>query len=66
MIVKVQLPLLEGDGALIFNEDKSLVLDVPVTTLLEARMGKRRRAHFQADMVDEVLELGDALPDQGW
>lgn len=66
MIVKVQLPLAGADMALIYNEDRSVMLHVPVTAPLRSRMKGRPKRFFHANVERGELEIGDAAPWQEW
>jgi len=69
MVVKVQLPLFtthEGPQALVTNEDKSVLVEVPLSGPLAARVGKKMKAYFAAEVSKNTIELLDLVPDQPW
>jgi hypothetical protein len=66
MIVKIQLPLLPGDMALAFTQDKSFVKEVAVTGPLLSRMGAYRVGYFKASIEGGVLEVEERVEGEDW
>lgn len=67
MIVKVQLPLAGADLALIYNEDRSVMLHIPPSSPLIARMRGKLKAFFHVDVAKHgEIEIGEAAPWQEW
>lgn len=71
MIVKVQLPVLSWDDseeapALVYNEDRSVMLMVAVTDEILAVM-EGPKGFFEAEVDDDgLLHLGASVEDPGW
>lgn len=74
MIVKVQVPLNVTAGtedevrsmALIYNEERSIVFELPVTAPLLGRMRGRHKAFFHALPRRGSIEIGEDAPWQAW
>lgn len=69
MIVKVQFPLASNEPqplALIYNQDRSVCVQIPITDPLRARMGGRKKRFFHAEVSDFGVEIGDAVPEESW
>jgi hypothetical protein len=74
-VVKVQLPVFSNEStplALIYNEDRSIHGQLPLTRSLELLMkddatGETRlRAYFEATVRDGSLVLGREVEEQDW
>ena len=67
VVVKVQLPIMGADLALVYNEDRTILMQVP-TGQVSMRFGRReKKAFFQAELMpDGLLEIGEKVPDQAW
>lgn len=72
MIVKVQVPLAKfGFGepeALIYNKDKSVLMQIPLTEQIQQLMGKdfKRYYHVKVDPNSSELTFGNRAPAQNW
>lgn len=73
MIVKVQLPLMTSDGeapALIYNEDKTWLKQVPITkyllSLMERPGGYAVKRYFEAWIDGDSIVMGSQVEDPGW
>lgn len=71
MVVKVQVPLVSSDPkavplALIYDEGKKYLVQVPVTDPLRAVMKKRPKAFFRASIDKGSLVIEEEVPDPGW
>ena len=73
MVLKVQLPLaLTGDQALalIYNKDRSLEKQVPISRyllmLLEKEGGYKPKAYFEAWVDGDSIVMGSEVEDPGW
>jgi len=64
-IVKIQTPLAGDDVALIYDKEKSFVLQVPTEEVV-ARMAGRVKAYFYARVRGTRLALEKSAPDQEW
>lgn len=69
-IVKVQLPVvsnIESARALVYNEDRKVMLEVVLTSALRARFQKGEvKAFFHAEVSSYNVEIGDRAPWQKW
>ena len=71
-IVKVQTPLLgwgkrkHGVPVLIYNEDQSLVTEVPAPKGLKNIMGGECKQYFYATIENNNFVLGGVAPWQDW
>lgn len=67
MIIKVQLALNDPNApALVYNEDRSYEVHVPVTEPLEAMMRGRPKVFFHALMLHDELLITQEAPWQDW
>lgn len=76
MIVKVQLPLYVNEPrdeqeALVYNEDRSIEVMLPIDDELRHAMDGQVKAFFEADVkytLDgaKILQIEEHLEDQGW
>jgi hypothetical protein len=69
MIVKVQLPLASSEEtplALIYDETKKFVTQVPVTDPLRAVMKGRAKAYFRAEIEKGSLVIESEVPPPPW
>lgn len=68
MIVKVQLPIAGEPLVLVYNEERSLFLQFPVTKEIKkhARGDVRYFCEAQINPVTQTLELGARVGEQGW
>lgn len=82
MIVKVQFAIVnggDGSGILVYNEDRSIMGELPVRTKRELKALQKEmhsgrcgeiyggmKNYFYASIVDNVLLLGKRAPEQGW
>lgn len=69
MIVKVQIPLATNAPtpmALIYNEDRSVEYQTPVTRDLRRKMKGQWKTFMHAELVDTILHLGKMAPWQDW
>ncbi len=69
MIVKVQLPLATNDTtphALVYNEDRSVLAQVPVSRALEKLMKRRAKAYFSARIVETQLVVDHEVEEPSW
>lgn len=69
VIVKVQLPLstnLEVPEALIYNQDRSILCQLPVSDDLKKSMGGAAKQYFFAELRGTILHLDKRAPWQDW
>lgn len=69
MIVKVQLSLATSARvrqALIYNRDRSVLVECAATAAISDRMGEDVRAFFDATVSGQTVVLGNKLTEQGW
>lgn len=68
MIVKVQLPIAGANiGALVYNEDRSYLEYVEITSDLLKEMKGDLRTFWESELDDDgELILNKRLPEQGW
>lgn len=68
-IVKVQVPLSTNrpdPQALVYNEDRSALFEVPASDALLKRMAGSAKQFFFAEKKGEELHLGKKAPWQPW
>lgn len=67
IIVKVQTPLFPQDApALVYNQDRSVMMKCPMDDSLKKIMGGKAKAYFKAEVVGDKINLLKQLPDQNW
>jgi hypothetical protein len=69
MIVKIQRPLVSNDDdppALLYNEDRSVSLQVPFIDVAQLFGTFQLKVYVNAAMVGDTLVLGEIVPDQDW
>jgi len=77
MIVKVQIPLASSEPepmALVYNEDRSVEMRIPIDIGLEVWMEGRAKAFFEAEIEEiadgdrtiRTVEFLDDVEDPGW
>jgi len=67
--VKIQKPLMQGDGLLVFNRDKSIHRSIPARGPLLAQFKEtERKAFFRARFAGDgvSLEIAERVPDEAW
>ena len=67
-IVKVQVPLNGSGGLLVYNEDKTIMIDLsPIPPKLARKMGTQVKRYFHAVLEnDGTLVFGQFAPWQEW
>jgi hypothetical protein len=70
MIVKVQRSVVTNDPTgpqvLVYNEDRSVEYQEPLTDAVADLMGERVKMYLYARVRDGVIILGYAAPEQDW
>ena len=69
MVVKMQTSLAgtRPEGmVLVYNRDKSLIYEGPITVEVSTLMRGRLKAYFFAECKDGVFEIGAEAPWQNW
>lgn len=69
MIVKVQMPLtsnVSSPPCLVYNEDRTLEVQLPIDKSLRAAMGDDTKQFFHAHMEGTILHLDKIAPWQEW
>jgi hypothetical protein len=69
MIVKVQLPLASSEvhpKALVYDETRTIEVQVPITDALRKRMDGSPKRFFEAEVKAGALALGREVEDPGW
>lgn len=67
-IVKIQIPIFTNAmaEALIYNEDRSIEVTLPITKDLRKIMKKRPKAYFYAEVKNKLLHIDTEAPWQDW
>ncbi len=69
MIVKLQLPVVFGTMALVYNEDRSFMMELPLEDgVIRKALGDRYKAFFQAEYDEGTrrFTLGEEAPWAEW
>lgn len=68
MIVKVQVPLATNTApqALVYNEDRTVELFIPISNGLKAIMRGRPKVYFYAEVRKKLLHINEEAPRQEW
>lgn len=69
MIVKIQVPLYTNDPcpqALVYNEDKSFTITIPLTRGLVKHLGGKPKGFFNIERITGGIRILDSVTDQGW
>lgn len=69
MIVKVQTPLASTSKepkALVYNEDRSLIMELDITKRLTTQMEGTAKKFFHAEVTDDAIVIGLPAPYQEW
>lgn len=69
MIVKIQRSLFSsaGDGTmLIYNQDRSVMMQRPLTAQVSALLGNAPKGYFQVKVKGGSLKILGRAPDQNW
>ena len=68
MIVKIQRSITssEGPSMLIYNQDRSIMEQLPLPPEMERWFGKRLKRYAEARIVSSQLIIDHEVPDQDW
>lgn len=66
LVVKVQRIPGDEERAIVTDERRRYVLEVPASAPLRARMGKQQVAYFVANIMDAAVDILEPAPPQTW
>ena len=68
-VFKIQRPVMHAGGPalmLLYNEDRSLTYQLPMTKALNKIFGERYKLFVEAQFVNGDFLIGNDVPDPGW
>jgi hypothetical protein len=64
MIIKIQIPVVSSQPharALVYNKDRSINFMMPLPPAIKKRMGKDKKAYFEATITGDNIELHEKI-----
>ena len=69
MIIKIQTSIVTNNSnatSLIYNEDRTIMYEAPLTKDIREIMKGEHKKYFNAHLVDTIINIDDEVEEQEW